>query len=152
MAVTLRQVRDRIATQLAAELDAQGWLESRYPPELLGLDSREQRHQVYSVGLPQTTVDELDRQDDSTGTRQAYVRTVLLVRWGWHLQPDGIAAAYADSMEGEAAIIAAVLAVNPNPELSVRLVSASRQIVAGDDHHVLGAVEFAVRHNLRLER
>lgn len=149
MALTVRQLRDRIAEGLTSSLAALGWTESRYPAELIGMDSRDQRHLAFAVGVPVTTPHELDRQSSRGGQtpRGAVSATRVVVRWGHHLQTDGEAASYSEMLDAEAVLVASILALDANPQMALRLLSLERR---ADGDLVDGTITLECLHRLPL--
>lgn len=153
--LTVHQVRDRIASQITSALGASGWLESRYPPEMFGWDSREQRHKGFSVGVPATTFPEAERQNARSSTRRGVVTTAVVVRWGHQLRVDGVAVDYGAALDAEAALIEAVLDANAAQDLGLRITAARRtiQVADGDavEHLLYGTLELQCLHVMALE-
>lgn len=128
MALTVRQVRDRLSTGLATHLGTD-WTESRFPAEMFGDDTREQRHLAFSVEVP-ATVPSADRQNTRGGTvdRQTVVTTRVVVRWAHILRADGEADDYGNALDAEARIVDVLLNhIDRNPELGLRLLSLARR-------------------------
>ncbi len=149
MSLTVRQIRDRISTGLRNALESQGWRESRYPAELLGMDSRDIRHLAFAVGLPSTTPADGERQSTRNGatTKGAIVASRVLVRWGYRLRADGEAADYSAMLDAEAVLVAAVLAIDKDPQLGLRLLDLERR---ADGDLVDATATFECMHRLPL--
>lgn len=155
MALTVRELRDRIANGLTTALGSAGWTESRYPPELFGMDTRDQRHLGFSVGVPATTPAQLDRQNTRGGstTKGTVAETEVIVRWGYRLRSDGVSVDYGLSLDAEAVLVAAVLAIDRDPQLALRLVSLRRavQTVLEEGDLVEGQIALTCLHRVPLE-
>lgn len=129
MALTVREVRDRIAEGLTTHLGSSGWTESRFPAEKFGDDTREQRHLAFSVEVPSTTTGP-DRQNTRGGSRSraSIVQTRIVIRWGHLLTADGEARDYSAALDAEARLVDALLNhIDRNPELGLTLVSLTRR-------------------------
>lgn len=155
MALTVHQVRDRIATGITSALGGAGWVESRFPPEMFGWDTREQRHKGFSVGVPATLFPEPERQNARSGARRAVVTTSVVVRWGHQLRVDGTTVDYGAALDAEAALIEAVLDCNASQDLGLRITAARRTVQVGDGdaiaHLLYGTLELQCLHVMALE-
>jgi hypothetical protein len=151
VSLTVRDLRDRIAAGIAETLGPDGWNESPYAADLFPYDSRELGHHVYAVAVPSTAIQPLDRQNSRAGaaTRATLATSTVVVRWAHGMQTDDHPAAYAEALEAEASVVAAVLDVDRDPDLGMRL-TGLRRSVGGDGTIVLGEVVLEVLHRLPL--
>lgn len=151
--IGVADIRQRIAKGVSDQLEAAGWRESTRVVDLFGQDARSLVHLAFAVGVLGTVPHALDRQSSRGGTsiRGAVVATGVVVRWAHRLRTDAHVEDYDAALVAQEALVAAVLAVDANPELGVRLLQLRRPEVAGDGTYLLGSVEFEVVHRLRLE-
>jgi hypothetical protein len=75
---------------------------------------------------------------------------VLVVRWAHRCRADAASEDYDAALEAEARMVAAVLALDTNADLSVSLTRSGGRTSVGDGTMYVGAVEFAVLHRLPL--
>lgn len=151
--IGLADIRQRIAAGVATGLTDAGWRESPLVVDLFGHDARTIGHLVFAVGVLGTAPHALDRQSSRGGAavRGAVAATGVVVRWAHRLRSDAHVADYDSALVAQEALVAAVLAVDADPELGIRLLALRRPEVLGDGTYVLGTVEFEVIHRLRLE-
>lgn len=152
MGLTVREVRDRIATGITNALGSAGWTESRYAADAPGMDTREMRHLAFQVRVPSTAPAALDRQNTRGGvTERATVCTSLVVvQWSHRLRADGQAADYSDALGAEAALTYALLAIDRDRDLALRIVRI-RRVVPPESDLFIGEIELEVLHRLPLE-
>jgi hypothetical protein len=128
-----------------------GWRVSTMPVGLTADATRYDQHKAASVMATETTT----RPGPSpsgrriTTTEGAHVDTRIRVEWAWALTVDDYSAAVRDAYAGEAALVAALLAVSA-ADLHLTPVSMTRQIVDGDRAHLLGVIEITATHHLAL--
>jgi len=148
MALAPSQIRARIHTELDSALT--DWIRSPGVPELFGLDARATLHQGYAGSIPSTTPVGNERQS-ARGTRGAecLCQSRVVVRWGYRFASDGQVADYDEALQAEQALCAAVIAVDGDPQLSLRFELASRATTP-DGGHMLGSLEFSVLHSYAL--
>lgn len=125
-----------------------GWAESRYHPDLIGLDPLSVVHLSFAVAVGSTTPANLDRQRRSAG---AVGETGITLRWIHRVRADAQVADYSDALGAGEALVSAVLAVDKLPGLSVRLLRLGPHTAIGDGTHARQDVEFAVLHLIGLE-
>lgn len=152
MALSVRELRRRIADGLTAALGHRGWLESRYPPELFGQDTREQRHLGFSVAVPSTVPEELDRQNSRRGAtlRGAVASTATVIRWGHRLRVVDTVEDYDEALASEAVLVEALLDIDRDPGLAIRIVRLDRQVLPGDEVLLLGQITVSTLHRMLL--
>ncbi len=138
-------IRSRIAEAVRQGLG--GWTESRFAFGLLGKDARSVVHQAYAVGIGTTTPASLDRQRTSVGS---VATTSVTVRFAYRIRGDAQVADTDAALDAGHDLVAAVMAVDRDPGLSVTLVRMSGPTVAGDGTFALAEVEFSVLHRLAL--
>lgn len=151
MALTVQDLRARIAASITGTIGPDGWRESRYVVDLFPTDGRDMSHLCFAVGVPATQTDPRDRQSGRGGAveRGTQANSTVLVRWGFRLRADAQVEDYSDALNAEATLVATVLATDPNPGLSLTVTRMSRG-VAGDGTLFVGAVEFLAVHRLSL--
>lgn len=147
MALTVKQLADRLSEHLALQLPA--WRASTYPSEIMPYDPRPSQHQAWALLVSRSTVTPLDRQRRSTGT---YVASEVVVTWTYRLRDDGIALDIAAAYDAEAALVAAIGTIDQDPDLSLQLSRLSRTVSNGDSGMILvGSVELTCYHRLPLQ-
>lgn len=154
MALTVRQVRGNIAAAITSALGAGGWKESRTNYDLFPQDARDTAHKSFAVGVPSSAPAALDRQNNRGGTteRGAVTTTVAGVRFCFRLRADAQVADYDDALTAEAALIAAVLELEAQAGMSIRLLRVPlRTGAAGDGTAFLGQLDFEILHRMPLE-
>lgn len=150
--LSVRDLRNRIREGLTEILGPQHWTESRYPPELFGQDTREQRHLGFSVGVPSTVPGALDRQSThgGAGLRGAVAETTVAVRWGYRLRAVGTTDDYDGALEAELALTGALFLIDRSPELGFRITQLQRSVLPGDEMLLLGTVTLIALHRTPL--
>lgn len=154
MALTVRQVRDRIADGITEALGSSGWTESRTTYDLFPRDTRALSHKSFAVGALGTVPGQGDRQNDRRGTttRGAIATTAISVRFAFRLRADAQAADYGAALDAEGVLTKAILGVDRDPQLSVRILRVPlRRGDAGEGTAFLGQLDFEVLHRLALE-
>lgn len=147
--LSVAEVRDRIVRQLAT-LD--GWYLSRHAAEAMRdrMDSADIVHQSYAVSTPESAWME-GRQLRTPGAVQ-YTTTKVVVRWLYRIPVEDADGGYSLALDAEDVVRLAVLAVGTNPELSVRLdtaTAASREVLSPSSGPLmLGTLTFLVNHQL----
>lgn len=146
MALTVRQLAERLASHLQGALP--GWHHSVYPVELMPYDTRPTQHQAWAVAVTATVPAALDRQRRSEG---AHVVSSVSVAWAYRVRDDGAAMDVPSAYDAEAELLAALLGVEPDPDLSVQFARATRRTTAGEvGMLLLGVLELTVYHRLPL--
>lgn len=149
-ALTRSSVRSRIAEAITQALGPVGWTESRYHADLIGSEVRSIVHLSFAVNIGASTPAALDRQRRDVG---AVAQTAVTVRWIHRLMMDPSRAQVADydeALDAGEALVAAVLAVDKDPGLSVTLVRIGEHRAVGDGTYLRQDVEFTVLHRLAL--
>lgn len=148
MALTVRQLSERLAAHLAVQLP--DWRQSIYPVELMPYDTRPTQHLCWAIGLGVSTVAALDRRRVTVGT---HTTTGVTVAWAYRLRDDGVVADVDAAYDAEAALVAALLTIDQDPDLGLQLDRLSRRVVGGDSGHIilLGSVELTCHHRLPLQ-
>ncbi len=152
MSLTVRSLRDRVAAGITEAIGAGGWSESSFVFDLFPFDSRAISHLAFAVGIPSTTVAPLDRQNTRGGAadRAALATSPVIVRWSHTLRSDDQLVSYGEALDAEAVLIAAVLGVDRNPDLGIRLVRVASRMVDGEGTWFVGQLDFEAMHRLPL--
>jgi len=95
---TTAAVRQAIAARIATLTVPQNWTESRYAPDLLGLDPSSVAHACFSVDVPGSVSQGRQR-------RQELLKTRVLVRSTWRLTASPQIASYDVSLDAESELI-----------------------------------------------
>lgn len=151
MALTVREVRDRVA---AAAEALPGWTESRYAYGVFPADgdSFPQLHHAFAVGCP-TTVPTRDDRQSARGDaveRGTVATTTVSVRWVHRLRADAQVGDYGEALDAETKLLNGILALEAVPGLSVVLARAARSTTS-DGAAVVGQLDFTTLHWLALE-
>lgn len=143
---SIRQLREDVTTRL---LTLSGWKESRVAPDNFGRDADSLAHKCFAVHPTLTEDQRLYRGRPAEGT---LVETALEVRYSWRLAPKDMSNSYDDALDGEAAIIAKLMAYDATWPLSYKfqLVSVMRETNDAGEW-VTGTVAFRVVMTLPLQ-
>lgn len=95
---TTAAVRQAIAARIATLTVPQAWAESRYAPDLLGLDPSSVAHACFSVDVPGSVSQGRQR-------RQEMLKTRVIVRSTWRLTASPQIASYDVSLDAESELI-----------------------------------------------
>jgi len=126
-----------------------GWTVPPLPVGLMAEQTRQMAHQVAHAFAARTEID----PSRPSGRRQgvavgAYARTHVVVEYLWRIRPDAYAADIAEAYDGEADLIAALVAVSL-VDLQVVFSGADR-VVADDRRHLAGSVRIVLTHSIAL--
>ncbi len=145
-----KAIRQRIALAIAKGLGAAGWRESSVVYDRLGNDASDGQsaaHLSFAVGVGTSVPHALDRQRVDIG---ALAATRVNVRFLHRLRGGDQVGDYDDALEAGTALVAAVLAVDKNPGLSVTWVDDQQPGIVGDGSFVRGQHTFQVIHRAAL--
>lgn len=146
MALTVRHLSERLAEHLRLQLP--DWRQSVYPVELMPYDTRPSQHLCWAIGLATSQVAALDRRRVNVGT---HTSTTVQVAWAYRLRDDGIVHDQDLAYDAEAALVAALLTIDQDPDLGVQLERMSRRVVPGEGSAILlGTVDLICHHRLPL--
>tara|TARA_R110000868_G_scaffold71456_1_gene209277 strand:+ start:2114 stop:2557 length:444 start_codon:yes stop_codon:yes gene_type:complete len=143
---SIRQLREDVTTRV---LTLSGWKESRVAPDNFGRDADSIAHKAFAV-LPSETADM--RAYRGRPAEGLLVETALVVHYCWRLAPKGMSDSYDDALDGEAAVIAVLMAYDTTWPLSYKFqVVRTSRTTSDSGEWVLGQVEFRVVHTLPLQ-
>lgn len=135
-------IRQSLAVTLAALAD---WHESRWPYELIAMDPDQYVHKSFAVGVPQTTIEQRDRQRPTIG---ALATTQAHIRFLYRLRADNLRGDYDLALDAEQTLVAALKA-NPPTHTHLVLRSCSRT-VQEEAGFFVGGLSFDVIHHYAL--
>ena len=143
MTLATSDIRRRVADAIRA---LPGWTESRWTYDLFPLDTSSLAHHAYAVGVPSSTPVDRDRQRRAG----ALMVTSVAVRWLHRVRADRQVADYDDALDAELDLMAAIMALDGVPDLSVRIDSIPSRAITGDGTYLQGDVSLQVMHRYHL--
>lgn len=141
------EIQRRVADAIANTDTSVSWQESPFHIDLQGTDPQMTVHLTFAVGVLDTAPHQLDRQRPSVGS---VTRTGIVVRYTHHCRADSQVEDYRAALVAGERMIAAVLALDGDPSMSVRLETLRRPVLVGDGTFLTCDVEFSVLHRLPL--
>ena len=143
---TVRQLREDVTARILA---LSGWKESRVAPDNFGRDADTIAHKAFSVHP--TSTDDM-RAYRGRPAEGLLVETTLDVRYSWQLRPKGMSDSYDDALDGEQAIINALMVYDATwpSSYKVQVVRAARESNTIGEW-VVGVVTFRIVHTLPLQ-
>lgn len=145
--LTRSSLRRRVADAILVTQDRYQWIESAYHVDLVGQDPRVAAHLSFGVGILTTIPANLDRQRTAVGT---VASTGVLVRFVHQMRPDSQIADYGSALDAGEAMVAACMALETDPSLSITLSQYRTPRLAGDGTYLLSDVEFLCLHRTAL--
>ena len=143
---TVRQLREDVTARILA---LSGWKESRVAPDNFGRDADTIAHKAFAVHP--TSTDDM-RAYRGRPAEGLLVETTLDVRYSWQLRPKGMSDSYDDALDGEQAIINALMVYDATwpSSYKVQVVRAARESNTIGEW-VVGVVTFRIVHTLPLQ-
>ena len=148
-AIDRADIRSRIAASIGEQLGAQGWRESAYAYDQLGLDGASVVHLSYALEVGRSIPHQLDRQRLAVG---AVAMTQIAVRYLHARRGDAQVADTDAALRAGRALLAAVLVTDRDPDLSVQWVDEGPLVAVGDGTFLRGQLGFQVVHRAALTR
>lgn len=144
--VDLSEVRRKVASAIAGQLEADGWRESDDPCDIFGAagDGEGRGHQSYAVGTPKTVALK-DRQRRDKGVLSD---TTVRVRWAYNLSALDQLASYDDALDAARRLRAAVMSVQQDEDFGLIYVSSDQ--AADAQGWMLGEQTYRAIHHLPL--
>lgn len=142
--MTPRELVDAVAAQITSELGGSGWSRSRYPVGLFPGDGRVTQHKAFAVGLDLTAPNPADRQRSDV-----LVQTTVVVRFSWSLKSADLVGDYADALDGERVLVAAVKGTTVANKLH-SILFAGVTVRDAQPNVYLGEVRFEAQHKYDL--
>ncbi len=143
MSLKPSEIRQRVSAAVVAALPA--WKASRYAyPMFPGNDAGLIEPRSFSVGVTSSAV--VDQDGRQIPTRGALTETVASVRFTLRVRADASVADFDAALDAEVALVAAVLALDRDPEMDMRYRDTAARAITGDGTVYLGEIRFTVRH------
>jgi len=145
MAITVKTVRERLQTALAA---VSGWNPSRTIGDMFGLDPNSYGHKTFSIDVPSTRDLGNSRQHPAQLVTGARVTSEIRVRWSYRVMPKAANESIGSAYDAEAELLSAAMAISL-ADLHLRYLSASR-LIEPRGEWLIGDLRFSAIHLLAL--
>lgn len=123
-----------------------GWTKSKWTLGQFGKDPQRTLHKAYALGLPDT---DPDPRDSRQVTAQGIVAgSALVLSWAYQLRGDSAPADYMLALDGEQALLLAVLGASNATHHSLTLTGATRDDTR--EGWLIGTARFTVTHRYGL--
>ena len=121
-----------------------GWMVSRWTPDLFGSDTDTVLHHAFAIGIADTAVHQPEgRQRPSEGLRQ--VESTVVVFWAHRIRGDNQVADYDAALDAEQDVVKAVKSI---ATMHILVEQMNRR--AGPEGYMLGSIRLRVIHNYAL--
>lgn len=143
---SIRQLREDVTARI---LTLSGWRESRVAPDNFGRDADSIAHKAFAVHPTATNDLRAYRGKPAEGL---LVETELSVLYSWRLAPKAMSDSYDEALDGEQAIINALMVYDSTWPSSYKFQVVSTSRLTNDaGEWVIGTLRFRVVHNISLQ-